>query len=322
MKIDSVNSGITICIPIYNPENYFFEQLEFLLSSKSSVINELVIVETASTSQTSEARLKSIFSQVTSVNLQYFIIKKNQFSHSTTRNMMAKKAINTFVAFTTQDVKYPVDFLEHLERMPTIMTARNLSGLAVRHESSISVMNESFNIQTRNFAFTGYFEGNPLAVNWWSNNFAIYNREVLLTLPFPVPVSWAEDLAWARLAVSRGHMLDIYTGTCIFHLNIDNARAAWYRGRDNERGIVELSSYLSLEIPRYGFFKDVVIPFFSFLLKEMKFAFRNKHLISSFSPIFKTLFIWSIQAFSRYFHSLRIGALNSPFKTIMRRDIK
>jgi hypothetical protein len=242
MILNSNNFGISFCIPIHKPEKEFFEQLEFLLESDIGIIREYVIVETESSYPSSESRLKSIFLRSPDIKLQYVKIKKSRFSHSATRNMMARQAESIYVAFTTQDVKFPLDFLEHLKLIPDKMSRLGISAIAIRHESATSVMNDSFNDMTRNFSCENYFEGNPLNLNWWSNNFAIYNREALCVLPFPDSVSWAEDLAWAKLAVARGHRLDLYTGTCVFHLNDDDFKTAWNRGKDNRRGMVELSS--------------------------------------------------------------------------------
>lgn len=303
MILNSNNSGISFCIPIFKPEKDFFDQLEFLLDSDVGLIQEYVIVETESSYPCSESRLKSIFLGSLHAKLQYIKIQKNQFSHSTTRNLMANLAESTYVVFTTQDVKFPLDFLDHLKLIPDKMSRLGISAVAIRHESSTSVMNDSFNNLTRKFSYESYYEGNPLGVNWWSNNFAIYNREELRALPFPESVSWAEDLAWAKLAVSRGHRLDLYTGTCVFHLNDDDLKTAWKRGKDNRRGIVELSNYLSLEIPKYTFLKEVLGPLVNYLRIEIRFAFINKRLLVSVIPLFKTLLIWSTQATSRYFYS-------------------
>jgi len=250
-----------------------------------------------------EIRIRELAKINPQIDLKYHYISKDKFSHSDSRNLIVGLATAPFLAFTTQDVLFPENFLDFLCQAIHHMEVFNISGMAIRHESPYAVMNDFFINLTRNLNLNSYLMSDPLGINWWSNNFAIYPREVLLKLPFPAEISWAEDLGWAKLAATKGLALSIFTNTCIYHLNNDSVFGAWQRGKDNARGMLDVHRFLALELPKYSLLNNVFKELLALLKVEIRSSLRNASLVRSFPLVLKFALLWTIQSYSRYFHN-------------------
>ena len=87
---------IDIICPLYNAEKYVNKLHENLKKQKDVEINSINYVLTKSTDNT-EQMLKNL-------DCNYELIEKNEFSHSTARENMARKCNADILAFITQDI--------------------------------------------------------------------------------------------------------------------------------------------------------------------------------------------------------------------------
>lgn len=90
MKID-------IICPLYNAEKYIEKLHHSLMMQKNVEINSVNYILTRSSDRT-EMILKKL-------NANYIQIEPSEFSHSTSREMMARKSIADIIVFVSQDIK-------------------------------------------------------------------------------------------------------------------------------------------------------------------------------------------------------------------------
>ena len=87
---------IDIICPLYNAEKYVNKLHENLKKQKDVEINSINYVLTQSTDNT-EQILKNL-------ECNYELVEKNEFSHSTARENMARKCNADILVFITQDI--------------------------------------------------------------------------------------------------------------------------------------------------------------------------------------------------------------------------
>lgn len=87
---------ITVICPLYNAENYIMELNKNILKQKKVKIDEIRYLLTES-NDNSEAILKK-------EKMTYDLIKKNDFSHSLTRERAALKVKSDIICFISQDI--------------------------------------------------------------------------------------------------------------------------------------------------------------------------------------------------------------------------
>lgn len=88
---------IDIICPLYNAERYISELHKNLLKQKDVEINTINYILTKGNDST-ETKLKEM-------NCKYKLIERNEFSHSLTREKMARKCSADILVFITQDIK-------------------------------------------------------------------------------------------------------------------------------------------------------------------------------------------------------------------------
>ncbi|MDU3338231.1 glycosyltransferase family 2 protein [Paraclostridium bifermentans] len=91
---------ISVIIPTRNAEKYIKNLIE-KLRTQNKKINEVIIIDTASTDKTKEICKKYDF-------VKFIQIKNGEFDHGGTRNRAAKEATGDILIFMTQDA-YPED---------------------------------------------------------------------------------------------------------------------------------------------------------------------------------------------------------------------
>lgn len=90
---------ISIICPLYNAQNYIQKLHKNILAQELQDGQELEILYVLTKSQdNSEDILKTL-------NCNYYVISKEEFSHSRTREMMSKKATGDIIVFISQDIK-------------------------------------------------------------------------------------------------------------------------------------------------------------------------------------------------------------------------
>ena len=100
---------IDVICPLYNAEQYLVKLNESILRQENVELNSVYYVLTESTDNT-ENILKKI-------DASYVKISRNQFSHSLTREMMARQSTADIIVFISQDIKiYRNDWLYYLTK--------------------------------------------------------------------------------------------------------------------------------------------------------------------------------------------------------------
>lgn len=299
--MESMNSDldIALCVPIYQPNDEFFTELKKFNSGQFKI--GLIILETLSSPAEHERIIHSL--KLLEDNFSYITIEtidKKDFNHSTSRNRLVKIAESAdFLIFTTQDVVMPENACQVTFLEVSRMIQQNLNAVCFRHESPIFAMNFVFDNIFKNLPYDKYLNGTSKDIYWWSNNFAIYKKSNLQSLPFPESVSWAEDLAWAKLARQRKLRLRVITNVAIKHLNDDSVFVAYKRGIDNGKGIYEIANLLKEEPPHLTYRKDL----FRAALGMTKLECRRAKVLHvpllMYIQIIREMVPWSFQALGR-----------------------
>lgn len=89
--------SIDVICPLYNAEKYLIYLHQSILMQENVDINSINYILTRSTDKTEEI-LKEL-------NANYVLIEPEDFSHSTSREMMAKKSKADIIVFISQDIK-------------------------------------------------------------------------------------------------------------------------------------------------------------------------------------------------------------------------
>jgi hypothetical protein len=240
-------------------------------------------------------KLEEVFKKV-----NYFTINKSLFSHSETRNVMINRNFDAdFLIFSTQDTIFPENFAELLHYSVDRMDKQKLAGLCLRHESPCVEMNAVFDNIFKNLPYDSYLESKTDGIYWWSNNFAIYRYSIISENPFPNSVSWAEDLAWAKLISIKGYPLAVTSSFSVQHLNDDSIKSAYRRGLENGIGLIEIHKLLGNDFPHLRFKVDLFRAALG--MSRIEFLESNRRKINriSFGRLVKVMLVWSAQAVGR-----------------------
>ena len=89
--------NVDVFCPLYNAENYISGLIKGIRSQKNVQINKIIFGITESTDKTLDLICKLN-------DVDYFIVKKEEFSHSSVRNEGIRKCISNVVILLTQDV--------------------------------------------------------------------------------------------------------------------------------------------------------------------------------------------------------------------------
>ena len=298
----TLNVGVTkltLCIPIYRPPFEFVERLCDLEFSPDLELT-LMLCETLENNQIQMnkdfiQRLKQNFSKV-----HYFTISKENFGHARTRNeMVSREHSSDYIIFSTQDTFFPQAFSDSLIYSVKRMESQNLAGLCFRHESPNLEMNAVFDNIFKNLPYDSYLGGKTDEINWWSNNFAIYRSSVIKEIQFPESVSWAEDMAWAKLVSNRGYKLAVTSSYAVKHLNDDTLKHAYSRGLENGIGLIEINNLFGKKRPVLNFKHDLFRAAVGMFKIEIRASQRRSINKVSLVRLVKVMLIWSSQAAGR-----------------------
>jgi rhamnosyltransferase len=154
-------------------------------------------------------------------------IDRSEFNHGATRNLGVALARGEFVALTVQDAR-PIDsqWLERMWRHFADPQVAAVCGQQVVPHDSDKNPTEWFrpydDPQVRRIqfatadAFTALSAPDQAALCCWDNVTSLYRRTALDDVPFR-HVSFAEDMAWAKDALVRGHALVYDYGARVYH---------------------------------------------------------------------------------------------------------
>lgn len=93
--------NIDIICPLYNAEKYIEKLNDSLLTQKRVAINSIHYILTKSTDNTEKI--------LQSIEAEYSVVEKNEFSHSFTREQEARECKADIIVFITQDIKIMSD---------------------------------------------------------------------------------------------------------------------------------------------------------------------------------------------------------------------
>lgn len=225
---------ISICIPVYKPEEQLFE----LLKTFERLLNipyEFLILETLENHQVSdlESRLKDQFK---SINLVYSTVAKKDFAHGVSRNVLFSMSQGDWIIFTTQDIN--LLRLGNVAKLITRLEHHGISAISAIHAPPGRAFRPLFTKMFDSLLATDFQKVMPSEFPWWSNNFAIYSAKALRTLPF-YQAEFGEDLLWAQLATSLGFKLEVTDQVIISHFNKEPISSAYKRGHLEGKSLYE-----------------------------------------------------------------------------------
>jgi hypothetical protein len=257
---------ISVCIPIYKPQEDFFVKL--LVFLEKNIISELVVIETVDAfgSDTCEERLLKITNSLR-ISLIHSTCVKETFNHGKSRNDLFNQTSCEYIIITTQDSDLTHNV--NLEVLLDYFKLNKLDALCLRHYSSSPLFDRVFEEMFTELSSIDYANCSASSIGWWSHNFALYIRESIELLPFP-SVSFAEDLYWAKLAREHGLRLAIFFQQGVVHLNRESLRSSYSRGKLEALGHFEghiMSGMKTLEYP----FWRIILKTFSEGIRQFTF---------------------------------------------------
>jgi glycosyltransferase involved in cell wall biosynthesis len=258
-----MGSGISICIPVYNPDKKLTSLLQNLI--QTGLIHEVVIIETIDKSSNDQLRadLHEI-RKTTGVPIVHEFIKKIDFNHSKVRNSLISIAQNDVLIFCTQDIEIDSSF--NLKSL--VHEFENFDALSIAHTSDVQSFSYIFKQMFNRISKSHYSDS--AEVVWWSNNFCIYRQSILKLLPFP-NISYAEDLYWAKSAVTQGFKLKVSDSQTIKHLNQDTIQEAFKRGKLEASGHIDGHRLLGMPTSRHRLIRDWLRSVFLHFLKSFRY---------------------------------------------------
>lgn len=212
--LNTETAKISIIIPTLNAEMELPALLDALFSQKRQ-INELIIVDSASTDKTVEICKAN-------EKVRLIQIERKDFDHGRTRDMALRESIGEIVVFMTQDA-VPVndEFLENLiaplaEDKVAVSTGRQLPKKdATRMEQLIRTFNYPPNSQIRSKADIPQM---GIKTFFCSDVCAAYDRKLYLELGgFEYPLKTNEDMFFAAKAIKDGFRVAYVAEALVYH---------------------------------------------------------------------------------------------------------
>ena len=236
---------ISLIIPTLNAERELPILLDALFSQKRQ-INELIIVDSASTDNT--VKICKANEKVRLIQ-----IERKDFDHGRTRDMALRESIGDIVVFMTQDaVPANDEFLENLiaplaEDKVAVSTGRQLPKRdATRMEQLVRSFNYPPESHIRSKADVPKM---GIKTFFCSDVCAAYNREIYLELDgFEYPLKTNEDMFFAAKAIENGFRVAYAAEALVYHSHNFTLREQYKRnyiqGYEMERH-KELLSHVS-----------------------------------------------------------------------------
>lgn len=205
---------ISVIIPTLNAEKELSTLLDSLFSQKRQ-INELIIVDSASTDKTVEICKAN-------EKVRLIQIERKDFDHGKTRDMALRESIGDIVVFMTQDA-IPVndEFLENLitplaEDKVAVSTGRQLPKKdATRMEQLIRTFNYPPESHIRSKADIPQM---GIKTFFCSDVCAAYNRKFFLELGgFEYPLKTNEDMFFAAKAINADYQVAYTANALVYH---------------------------------------------------------------------------------------------------------
>lgn len=206
---------VDVFVPLYNAENLVDDLIKSIFKQKNIKINKVLFGITESNDDTLE-KIKSY------KNVSYFIVKKDDFSHSLTREKGIELCISKFVVMMTQDVVITDDFA-FFNLTKCLVEESNLAFAFGRQISKYK--NIERYIRERNYPNTSYtvskkdIEEMQLRAFFSSDAFSVYDRDVFLEIGGydhkNLPLS--EDMYYSRKCLLSGFNIKYCAEAVVYH---------------------------------------------------------------------------------------------------------
>jgi rhamnosyltransferase len=298
----------SVVIRAYNEEKHIGRLLTGIVQQSLSEV-EIILVDSGSTDAT-----VAIASRYP---VKVVHIKPEEFTFGRSLNFGIQQAQNELVVIASAHV-YPVypDWLQRLlapfEDPPVALTYGKQRGNSSTKFSEHQVFARWFPEQPQ-----------PRQAHPFCNNAnAAIRRSLWLEHPYDETLPGLEDLAWARLAMERGHAIAYVPEAEIIHVHNETPRGVYNRYRRERMAFQRI-------FPQEHFrFWDFVRLFTSNTASDLYHAARQKVLAQSFSSIFWFRFMqfwgtyqgsrrsgpltWQLRQTFYYPHGLRQSAEQAP----------
>ena len=204
-------SGLSIIIPTLNGGEVFRQSLRAIATQATSLPIEIIAIDSGSTDGTPEA--------AEAAGAKLVRIRPEEFSHSRTRNAALAHAKYDTVVFMVQDAVPVGD--KWADTLASCISEGHAAafGTSEPHEFAdpyarfeVEFHNIHMGREPRVFALPNgqrldrLTYDKALGLIRLDNVCSAYRKELLMETPFP-DVPFGEDMAWARLALERGHSI-------------------------------------------------------------------------------------------------------------------
>lgn len=218
---------VDVFSPLYNAEPYIECLLSSIQRQKDVKINKILFAVTESDDRTVNILKKHR-------DVDYFIIKKKDFSHSLTREIGIQSCVSNFVIMLSQDVIIEDDYAFY----NLVIDLHENSNIAFAFGKQISkYKNIERYIRERNYPQNSYIldKGDiqrlQLRAFFSSDAFAVYNRSIFLNIGGYdhkiLPIN--EDMYYSRKCLLNGYNVKYCSEAIVYHSHKFKIKELYYR---------------------------------------------------------------------------------------------
>lgn len=223
---------ISVVIPVKNGKPWLDKCIQGIMEQSLFEKTEIVVVDSGSTDGSIELLKK--------YPVNVFTISPEEFNHGLTRNYGVQQCKGEYIVLTVQDA-CPTDdrWLEKL--LEGFNRAKNVAAVCgqqiVPHDPDKNPL-EWFRpvgeAEVRVVSYKSPKEYDDLSPaekkrdSSWDNVTAMYRLDVLRKIPFP-KISFGEDVAWAREALTNGYSIVYNPNARVYHYHLEDEEFAFKR---------------------------------------------------------------------------------------------
>lgn len=224
------NPLVSVIIPTKDPEDWFPDVLDAILSQDFSGKVEIIVIDSSSDCKLSKS--------VEFRGLRYCQIDPRQFSHGGTRNSGVNMASGNYVVFLSQDA-LPADrywlqnIIEPMERDPKVagVFSKQIPGDHTHpmekyflfhlygKKAKLNFKNEDYDL-----TFDDVF---------FSNVSSAIRRKVVLSFPFDANLVMSEDQEWSKRVIEAGWKTVYEPGSTVVHSHNSSMMEVFQRNFDS-----------------------------------------------------------------------------------------
>lgn len=224
---------VSIIIPTKNAENYIEKCLLGVLSQKTLLNYEVLVIDSCSKDKTKEI--------VSKYPVKYCSIDEANFKHGDTRNHASGIANGKYLVFLTQDA-VPADEL-WLEALIDDLKDNNVAGVYSRHLPRLggNLLEERKTLEEfpgiREVRNKEYKKSN---IYHFSNTSSAINKDIWTIHRFDEDAVFAEDQTWAEKVITAGYRIVYEPKSRVYHSHNYNLRQRFERSKISPTKRVDL----------------------------------------------------------------------------------